>query len=305
MRHSGRWYVVRDMTRLVLALTLVALFGCDRTDPAGGDAQDDDRAAARSEDTAKSEDAKAPEFRATGDAENITAEATAYWKPWGEDKPPLAVVKVLVKGEAPSKAIAFGSLVLDKATTDGGEAMKLYEGMRPDKDLRKTVSYRDLGWPGTKDEGVEFHLRFDHPRGGAKAIATLTGAIAVRVPGKEDALSFDDPAALIGKPLEHPALKAAGVELDVAWNDDKSKLEVHQRSGVLGQVGKVDLLKADGSRASESSSSGLSGPLPDYKFELGSRDDLAGTKLALTVYSDLQILRAPFTLTDVEIPARD
>lgn len=243
-------------------------------------------------------------LKASAVATDLTVEVELRWKYQGEGNKNNLVAAVHVTGEAAKRTVAFGMLELQTATVDG-KPLSPYDGMRAGKDPRKSIEYRDLDYPGTDPEGFEIPVEFNHPATGVKMLTKLEATCLMRVFEVSKALEFSGVKGRSGEPLEHAALKEAGVHVTAKWDAQNAKLVITQQDGVLGQVGEVRLVDAGGKPLPGSGSTDLSGELPVFDLQL---DDVTGfdnAKLQLTLYAGLKVLRAEVSSANITIPTED
>lgn len=140
----------------------------------------------------------------------------------------FAGLEIALKLSGPELAEAKGMRVnVKSASDDTGKALpepkNKFRGKDEFEKLQKGMGGR-LG--KSKDDEFEVKLEFGNPPRAAKAVKEITGSIELLIPSK-------DPAAVInaslakdaGKPLDNPALKAAGVEFTLKAPKKSEKKE--------------------------------------------------------------------------------
>jgi hypothetical protein len=219
-------------------------------------------------------------------------------------------VTLRVEGAAARDATKYGRLKITEAADDTGKALQSMEAhsgvAEPD-----FISVRDPRLP-EPPERTGFDVVI-HPltlaARNATAIRSLKGEFQMLVGGEKKIVTAKDPKSLVGGKLEDPALKEAGVEIEIVKPDRVLHGETVDQAdtvvslwirGNRGAIQETNLVNAAGETLNDGwHSNGIGG----IKMTVApGRTMDANTMLQIVLMVGQQTVTVPFELKDVKLP---
>jgi hypothetical protein len=233
-----------------------------------------------------------------------TRVATLIKKPnvFSSDVSRLAV-KLNVDGPEVKGATKWGKLKIAQAVDDAGTDLKpKQEGISfgPGGDDLEEINRFGVD-EGKKDGPFDVTLRLGVPARNATAIASLKGEFAVLAGGEEKVVSLTKLKSMQGKPLDDPALKAAGVSGTFAKPAGNDPAVAVEYKGGTDAIKEVEIVDAAGNSVSSGRFSTGFGGVQSVNYLLSKPlDDTMTMKLHLIVGQ--KAVTVPFELKDVKLP---
>lgn len=227
-------------------------------------------------------------------------------------------VLVRVEGEQVAHASSYGHLKLTEAVDDTGADLK-------PKEKKSFFSAREEGFESLRsgrlgmlqeedEPGFRVELEMAPAARKAAKIKVLRGEFQVLAGGKEVKVTASKLPGMIGKSIEDPQLKAAGVEIRVldpkkargglfglggGGGDGKSlPLEL---KGKIAAVQKIEILDEDGETATQGHMSSGSDEQQNRTYDLKRPLD-DKMKLQIDLIIGQKTVKVPFDLKDIPLP---
>jgi hypothetical protein len=156
----------------------------------------------------------------------------------------------------------------------------------------------------------ELELGLKQPSRKATKIVTIRGEVEVMSGGTRKQVDVSGLAARVGKTVEDPALKQAGIEVEVMdpkqaeefmMGDGEQQGVALRISGNLVALAEVDLVDARGQSVSQGKASSESDGVRKQFISMAKAPD-AGTRLRLSVDVGQKLVIVPIELKEVPLP---
>ncbi len=217
------------------------------------------------------------------------------------------MVHVLVKGERIAGAVRFGELTF-KATDDKGNELKMRAGVTDGKNLQEVDRSGRSPEESLPSDTIRLELMMDAPPRAATQVAKLEGSVKLVV-GTRAQVVVDAPQDKVNKEIEDGALKAAGVKVMLMSFNPRggAGLGVYARFRVIGKgwaIVEMAALDDQGKVRSIGGGGGSGvGVVPSITYEIFGEQPLPeGSKLRLTVLTDVKEITVPIEIKDVPLP---
>jgi hypothetical protein len=219
---------------------------------------------------------------------------------------------IRVQGAAVDGATSYGQLKLTEATDDTGTDMKPKKGgMSMNDEAFTPIQSGMLGMLQKKGEkGFRVKLELGSAARKAAKIRSVKGEFQVLADGKQAAATVKNIPALVGKSIEDPQLKQAGVQIKVVdpkkagsgmlGGGDDNSLSL-QITGAITAVQEVEVLDKAGKSVTQGSMSSGSEKESNVTYQLKQPlDDTMTLKVKLVIGQ--KTVKVPFELKDIALP---
>lgn len=201
-------------------------------------------------------------------------------------------------GKLPRETVAYGKLSVTKAVDELGNSVLPVESSIP---VMRGFSERNRRWIGSSSYGFDLSLRVNGLKPSSQRVARLEGSLLMRVARQSKTVELRSLAALIGKPIAPPELKALNIRFTLE-PAKKGQGFVLRPSGNFRAIEDVSLLDHKGQRRGISRERWF-GSKPMWTL-LHSQRALANWKLVITVITKSELVRARFTLRNLIVPQK-
>ena len=189
----------------------------------------------------------------------------------------------------------YSNLTVAVATDNNGTNLKNGNSLR----LSKAKGVRELKIHHEVANRARFEFDLELPARDATAFS-VSGHFMLHVPKGVMPVKIEDPKALVGKPVEHPALTDSAVTLR---RFQGSIVELSSEN-VLGAITEIRLSNADGSKVAKpfSTSTRRFAGKHVKSVSFSGISKLDNPVLTLMVAEDVEKQRVDFTFTDLKLP---
>jgi len=221
-----------------------------------------------------------------------------------------------IAGEGVRTASTYGKIEIAEAVDDTGKNLKPEEGAFyvPDE-FQPTVSefdrmMRENEGKADDNAGFNIELKLLASAREAKTLRTVKGQFQVRAGGEKRTVKATQLLQKIGKPLEDPALKEAGVEISFIdpktkesmffGGDDANSLAIRAK-GSFDNIADVHVTSAAGEDVTQGNYSSTSNAEKTIVYNLSTplTDDMT---LAVDLLIGQETITVPIDLKDIPLP---
>jgi hypothetical protein len=225
------------------------------------------------------------------------------------NSPALRIV-MHVDGDLVKGATSYGKVIIAEATDDAGTDLKPKKEKgfmsfgRGEDDFEKIDRFPGMRKPDAKPAGFDLGLQLAASSRKATRVKSLKGEFQVLAGGEAKQLSITKLTGLVGKTLDDPALKAAGLEVKIV-NPKDSKFPggaarpslILEVSGNANALQKIAIVDAAGQSVSDESMTMMNTTHLTLNKAL---DDTMKLQLSLNVGQ--KTVTVPFDAQNIELP---
>ena len=209
-------------------------------------------------------------------------------------------LKLHLEGPAVTGATKYGHFKITSGTDDVGTALTLEKDPFQSKD-----DFKDVSRFGRSEKGeppaLDVDLMLSLPARKASEIKALKGQLEVLAGGAEKVAKFDHLSSHMGKTLDDPVLKRAGLVAMLAKIDPEKREVTVEYTGKTDALQDVDVFDASGKKISNGAMSMNWGGKMSTTYDVSGPID-AGTSLQLHVMAGQKAIVVPFDLEAIKLP---
>ena len=212
-------------------------------------------------------------------------------------------VKLNVQGPEVKGATKWGKVKFAEAKDDVGTDLKPKGSgfsFGPGADGLQDINRFGMDEKKKDSDAFDVEITLGLPARKATMIKSLKGEFHVLSGGEEKVVTLTKLKSMQGKPLEDPALKAAGINGKVAKASDDASLAIDYKGGT-DAIKEVEIVDAAGKRVSSGRFSSGFGDQQTVNYMLDKPLDDAMT-MKVTLVVGQKSVPVPFELKDVKLP---
>jgi hypothetical protein len=220
----------------------------------------------------------------------------------GKELPRDLELWVYLIGKQPQQAMAWGQVKVTEMTTGDGQQLKIKSsGFGPNDATKSFLPVQRNQFRNVHpQQGVKAVLAFPHPQQPVSIIKRAAGSVALQVATEQKVVILKNVQSLVGKPIDDPLLKQAGLKLQLTKENMNLNLKINGGNALA--LAKVEPVDAAGKPLQNVGTfRQQSGNQVSYGFSLSDRVPVkAGMKLTLNI--GISQVEVPFDLQDIRVP---